>query len=103
MTTNSFHTNLADGREIIYFDRAPGVDRGAVDQRDLPEARTTAQIRWNPLFRDYVGIASHRQDRTYKPPADLCPLCPSRDGKHTRYRPTTTRSSCSRTASRPSR
>jgi len=83
MTTNAFHTTLSDGREIIYFDRAAGVDRGARDQRDLPTAHTTAQIRWNPLFRDYVGIASHRQDRTYKPPADLCPLCPSKDGKHT--------------------
>jgi UDPglucose--hexose-1-phosphate uridylyltransferase len=82
--TYTFHTNLADGREIIYFDRAPGMDRSAPDKRtDLPAARTTAQIRWNPLFRDYVGIASHRQDRTYKPPADLCPLDPSRDGKHT--------------------
>jgi UDPglucose--hexose-1-phosphate uridylyltransferase len=78
-----FPTRLADGREIVYFDRAPGVDRGAEDRRDLPTATTTAQIRWNPLFRDYVGIASHRQDRTYKPPSDLCPLCPSRDGKQT--------------------
>ncbi len=81
--TAIFRSNLADGREILYFDRAPGVDRDAKDLRDLPAARTTAQIRWNPLFRDYVGIASHRQDRTYKPPADLCPLCPSRDGRHT--------------------
>src|SRR3954466_10539178 len=81
--TSVFRSSLADGREILYFDRAPGVDRSAVDPRDLPTARTTAQVRWNPLFRDYVGIASHRQDRTYKPPADLCPLCPSHDGKHT--------------------
>jgi UDPglucose--hexose-1-phosphate uridylyltransferase len=30
-----------------------------------------------------VAIASHRQGRTYHPPADQCPLCPSRDGRHT--------------------
>jgi UDPglucose--hexose-1-phosphate uridylyltransferase len=30
-----------------------------------------------------VAIASHRQDRTYLPPADECPLCPSRDGRLT--------------------
>jgi UDPglucose--hexose-1-phosphate uridylyltransferase len=42
-----------------------------------------AQIRWNPLMRDYATIAGHRQNRTYKPPAGLCPLCPSRDGAHT--------------------
>jgi UDPglucose--hexose-1-phosphate uridylyltransferase len=83
VTTRS-QIQLADGRDLFYYDREPGQDRSAPDQRtDLPAARTTAQIRWNPLFRDYVGIASHRQDRTYKPPADLCPLCPSRDGKHT--------------------
>lgn len=76
--------HLADGREIFYFDREPGHDRSAVDQRtDLPEAVTTSQIRWNPLFRDYAVVAGHRQSRTYKPPADLCPLDPSRDGKHT--------------------
>jgi UDPglucose--hexose-1-phosphate uridylyltransferase len=40
-------------------------------------------MRWNPLFRDYTVIAGHRQSRTYKPPADLCPLCPSSAGRHT--------------------
>ncbi|MER6486919.1 hypothetical protein ABT264_25620, partial [Streptomyces virginiae] len=25
--------------------------------------------------------AAHRQSRTYHPPADACPLCPSRDGR----------------------
>ena len=77
-------TRLVDGRELIYYDREPGQDRSARDQRtDLPAAETNSQIRWNPLFRDYTVIAEHRQERTYKPPADLCPLCPSRDGKHT--------------------
>ncbi|MDT4914440.1 MAG: UDPglucose--hexose-phosphate uridylyltransferase [Pseudonocardiales bacterium] len=82
--TVKFTTQLADGREIIYFDREPGHDRSAADQRsDLPPAQTTSQIRWDPLFRDYTTVAGHRQARTYKPPADLCPLCASRDGKHT--------------------
>jgi UDPglucose--hexose-1-phosphate uridylyltransferase len=82
--TVSFETHLADGRQLIYYDREPGQDRSAVDRRtDLPAAHTTSQIRWNPLFRDYAVIAEHRQERTYKPPADLCPLCPSRNGMHT--------------------
>jgi UDPglucose--hexose-1-phosphate uridylyltransferase len=82
--TFSSETRLADGRQLIYYDNAEGQDRSAVDQRtDLPPAHTTSQVRWNPLFRDYAAIASHRQERTYKPPADLCPLCPSREGKHT--------------------
>ena len=75
---------LADGRELFYYDRKEGHDRSARDERDdLPEASTTAQIRWNPLARDYSVIAGHRQARTYKPPADLCPLDPSRNGKRT--------------------
>jgi UDPglucose--hexose-1-phosphate uridylyltransferase len=82
--TARYSTNLADGREIIYYDRESGHDRSAPDRRtDLPTAHTTSQIRWNPLFRDYTTIAGHRQQRTYKPPADLCPLCPSHGDKHT--------------------
>ena len=75
---------LADGRYLFYYDRAAGADRSAPDQRtDLPEAVTTSQMRWNPLMRDYSVIAGHRQQRTYKPPADLCPLDPSSEGKST--------------------
>jgi UDPglucose--hexose-1-phosphate uridylyltransferase len=82
--TVSYLTHLADGREIIYYDREPGHDRSAPDLRtDLPIAHSTSQIRWNPLFRDYATIAGHRQQRTYKPPADLCPLCPSSGNKRT--------------------
>ena len=75
---------LADGRELFYYDRGAGADRSAPDRRvELPKAETTAQIRWNPLLRDYSVIAGHRQTRTYKPPADLCPLDPSRPGRPT--------------------
>ncbi len=77
-------THLADGRDLFYFDSVAGRDRSAVDLRtDLPAAETSSQMRWNSLFRDYTVIAGHRQTRTYKPPADLCPLCPSSDGRHT--------------------
>ncbi|GLW92892.1 galactose-1-phosphate uridylyltransferase [Actinokineospora globicatena] len=69
---------LADGREIIYFDDTPGAPaRVAADTRDLPPAETTSQIRRDPLTGEWVVIAAHRQARTYKPPAGLCPLCPS--------------------------
>ena len=83
MTTRT-DTHLADGRDLFYFDSIAGLDRSAPDLRtDLPAAETSSQMRWNPLFRDYAVIAGHRQTRTYKPPADLCPLCPSSDGRHT--------------------
>jgi UDPglucose--hexose-1-phosphate uridylyltransferase len=83
LTTRS-QMHLADGREIFYFDREPGHDRSTPDRRtDLAPTATSSQMRWNPLFRDYSVIAGHRQTRTYKPPADLCPLDPSADGRLT--------------------
>jgi UDPglucose--hexose-1-phosphate uridylyltransferase len=73
---------LADGREILYFDRdrAP---RDAVDARDLPPVATHSQLRFDALLGEWVTVASHRQTRTFLPPADECPLCPSRDGRAT--------------------
>ncbi|HET6499640.1 MAG TPA: galactose-1-phosphate uridylyltransferase [Amycolatopsis sp.] len=73
---------LADGREIIYFDeRADAPPRTAVDTRDLPLVAPSSEIRRDPLTGEWVAMAAHRQTRTYKPPADLCPLCPSKPGK----------------------
>jgi UDPglucose--hexose-1-phosphate uridylyltransferase len=74
---------LADGREIIYFDRDTAAVRSAVDRRPLPATTSATEVRWDPLLGEPVAIASHRQDRTYLPPADECPLCPSRDGRLT--------------------
>lgn len=68
---------LADGRELIYFDDAPGADRGARDRRDLGESHNASQVRWDPLFGDYSVIAGHRQARTYKPATTDCPLDPT--------------------------
>ncbi|WP_067900148.1 galactose-1-phosphate uridylyltransferase [Nocardia vaccinii] len=67
---------LADGREILYFDQDP-VNRTATDTRELPRTTTHSQARFDPLLGEWVVLASHRQSRTFLPPADLCPLCPS--------------------------
>ncbi|MGW7024982.1 galactose-1-phosphate uridylyltransferase [Streptomyces decoyicus] len=75
-------TRLADGRELIYYDSRDDVVRDAVDHRPLDPVATASQIRHDRLLGDSVAIASHRQARTYHPPADECPLCPSRDGRH---------------------
>jgi UDPglucose--hexose-1-phosphate uridylyltransferase len=72
---------LADGRELIYYDSRDDAVRDAVDSRPLDAVATTAEIRRDALLGDSVAIASHRQGRTYHPPADECPLCPSRDGR----------------------
>jgi len=73
---------LADGREIVYFDSTP-TERVTVDRRDLPATATQSQIRFDPLLGDWVTLASHRQTRTFLPPTDLCPLCPSTPDRHT--------------------
>jgi len=70
-------TRLADGRELIYYDLRDDTVRDAVDRRPLDPTVTTSEIRHDPLLGDSVAIASHRQGRTYHPPADECPLCPT--------------------------
>ncbi|QNP72207.1 galactose-1-phosphate uridylyltransferase [Streptomyces roseirectus] len=71
-------TRLADGRELIYYDLRDDSVRDAVDRRPLDRTVTTSEVRRDPLLGDEVAIASHRQGRTYHPPADQCPLCPTR-------------------------
>jgi UDPglucose--hexose-1-phosphate uridylyltransferase len=69
---------LSDGRELIYFDEHTGEDRGGyADTRRLPPPPATAQLRFDPLVAEWVAINAHRQDRTFLPPSDQCPLCPS--------------------------
>ncbi len=36
-----------------------------------------SELRWNPLLGEWLATATHRQDRTFLPPADHCPLCPT--------------------------
>jgi UDPglucose--hexose-1-phosphate uridylyltransferase len=38
------------------------------------------QLRWDPTLREWVAYATHRQERTFFPPAEYCPLCPTREG-----------------------
>jgi len=80
---------LADGREIIYYDESPGLGRASVpDRRPLihlaePGPPGESGLRWDALAGEWVIIAAQRQDRTFLPPADECPLDPSRNGRLT--------------------
>ena len=40
-----------------------------------------SELRWHPLLQEWVTVAPWRQERTYHPPADHCPLCPTRPGR----------------------
>jgi UDPglucose--hexose-1-phosphate uridylyltransferase len=77
---------LSDGREIIYFDDSPEyvegrASRSLPDRRALPRAAGGSTLRYDVLTGDWVAIASHRNARTFLPPADLCPLCPTLPGR----------------------
>jgi UDPglucose--hexose-1-phosphate uridylyltransferase len=39
-----------------------------------------SELRWHPLLGEWVATATQRQERTFFPPADYCPLCPTQPG-----------------------
>lgn len=69
-------SHLADGREIHYYDTS-GIERIAVDRRPAEEQAPVGELRYNALLNDWVAVAAHRQTRTFMPPKELCPLCPT--------------------------
>jgi UDPglucose--hexose-1-phosphate uridylyltransferase len=73
-------TTLADGRELTYYDRGAGPARDYPDLRTPTPVQRSSRIRYDAAVGEWVIIASHRQDRSYHPPSDECPLCPTRDG-----------------------
>jgi UDPglucose--hexose-1-phosphate uridylyltransferase len=71
---------LADGRELMYFGSVPDRPEDYPDRRPLPRVPAGSQARWDWLLGEWVAVAGHRQDRTFQPGADQCPLCPSKSG-----------------------
>ncbi len=41
-----------------------------------------SELRWNPLLGEWLVTATERQERTFHPPPDFCPLCPTKPGGH---------------------
>ena len=39
-----------------------------------------SELRWHPILQEWVITATHRQERTFLPPDDYCPLCPTQPG-----------------------
>src|ERR1700761_4306804 len=75
--TNPTPWKLADGRDELFF-ALPGHRPAPVpDRRPLPvRSDQQSQLRFDSQTGQWVIIAALRQDRTYKPPPDQCPLCP---------------------------
>jgi UDPglucose--hexose-1-phosphate uridylyltransferase len=78
-------TNLADGRQLFYFDETAGRTNVPVDRRDITQVAGSGTMRYDALVGEWVVVAGHRQARTFQPAADAsaCPLCPSSEGNRT--------------------
>jgi UDPglucose--hexose-1-phosphate uridylyltransferase len=77
----STRTTLADGRELLFFSLPGHTPAPVVDRRPLPPWEPgQSQLRFDQTTGQWVIVAARRQDRTYKPPPDQCPLCPGPTG-----------------------
>ena len=68
-----------DGRYLWYYSwsgPAPGVELAASSPALESEG---LELRWHPLLEEWVVVAPERQERTFLPPPEYCPLCPTRD------------------------
>ncbi len=72
---------LADGRELLLFALPGHVPAPVADLRPLDSAGPSpSELRFDRSTGQWVIIAEARQERTYKPPPDQCPLCPGPTG-----------------------
>lgn len=73
---------ISGGRYLYFYSEEPPASGADSASPECPPQRAVprSELRWHPLLRQWVINATHRQDRTYKPPAEFCPLCPTRPG-----------------------
>jgi UDPglucose--hexose-1-phosphate uridylyltransferase len=72
--------HLSDGRELFYYDETADSGRSAYpDTRELPPPPPASQLRYDPLVDEWIAIAAHRNTRTFLPPTNACPLCPTNE------------------------
>ena len=67
-----------DGRTLNLYGWQPH-DLPVTEELE-PVGPPTPQMRWNALRGEWVAYTAHRQNRTFKPPAEYCPLCPVKKG-----------------------
>ena len=74
---------LPDGRYLSYYEftdsnwTAITGDHPRVDLAPRIGDDRSSELRWNPLLGEWLVTATHRQDRTFLPPANFCPFCPN--------------------------
>jgi len=68
-----------DGRRLWLYGRRPPGPIGPVPSPFASPVSVDTHLRRHPLLREWVIYASHRQDRTFLPPAENDPLAPTTD------------------------
>ena len=58
-------------------------DSGAAAGPPGAPGDSSGELRFDPLLGEWVGYAATRQDRTFLPAVESCPLCPTRPGFRT--------------------
>jgi UDPglucose--hexose-1-phosphate uridylyltransferase len=82
MTDSPTRWTLADGRELLFFTLPGHTPAPVQDRRPLPaRGNQQSQVRFDRQTGQWVIVAALRQDRTYKPPPEACPLCPGPSGE----------------------
>lgn len=72
---------LADGRDLYFFALPGHLPAPVRDLRPLgSDGLSPTELRFDRTTGQWVIIAASRQDRTYKPPPEHCPLCPGPTG-----------------------
>ncbi|MBC7690684.1 MAG: galactose-1-phosphate uridylyltransferase [Methylotenera sp.] len=67
-----------DGRNLHLYSRKPIPDGIEAPTPNANPVLANPHLRWNPLRGEWVAYASHRQNRTFLPPAEYNPLAPIR-------------------------
>jgi UDPglucose--hexose-1-phosphate uridylyltransferase len=70
-----------DGRCLWLFGREP-IEELPAPSPDSAASHPNSHLRWHPLRGEWVAYASHRQHRTFLPPAEYSPLAVTTDPNH---------------------
>lgn len=69
----------ADGRYLRLYGRTPVTADGPAPSPSAGPFTPNAHLRWHPLRGEWVAYATHRQHRTFLPPAEYNPLAATVD------------------------
>ncbi len=71
-----------DGRRLILYADEPWVCLPDAPSPSSEQREPNSHLRWHPLRGEWVAYASHRQNRTFLPPAEFNPLAVTTDPSH---------------------